>query len=234
MHVALIGYLNRILLPLLIVVLLHPVVLAIASLVGLGKVDLLVLVVQLVVLDDLSDHFSNVLFVCHLFENGGDSIQLHIRHVIVPGRARDGVLRLEEVSDWRVVHDDHISHWPSEPGQVLHKGVVEVGAVLSEQFVPAVALGVQLPHQRFGVFRKRSGKHDKFVVFGHPVQEFSYTRPHKDVDLADVALDFNGKDDVWVVDLFELGVDKGLIEVKDECLLANVRLSLRTDEIVLL
>ena len=109
-----------------------------------SQIDLLSSVVDLVVLDDFPYDLPDVFFVSHLLEKRGDSAQLSIRHVVVPTRARDRVLRLEHESNGRVVYDDHICHWPAKPGQILYERVVVVCTVLSKELVRAEAFWVQL------------------------------------------------------------------------------------------
>ena len=149
LHLTLICNLNSVLL--LVLALFDPIILTVASLMRF-QVNLLVLVIKLVVLDNLTNDLSDVLFISHLLQNSGNPVELSVRHVIVPTGARNSVLGLKEVRDRRVVNDYNIGHGSAQSSQVLHESIVEVGAVLAEQLVPAVAFRVQLADQRLGVF----------------------------------------------------------------------------------
>lgn len=50
-------------------------------------------------------------------------------------------------------------------------------------------------------------------MFAHSFEEAWNSRPHEDVDLADLALDFDREDDVGVLNRLELGVDKSFVKV---------------------
>mmetsp|Transcript_2375 Transcript_2375/g.3605 ORF Transcript_2375/g.3605 Transcript_2375/m.3605 type:complete len:317 (-) Transcript_2375:521-1471(-) len=116
-----------------------------------SQVQLFSLVVEGIVLYNLSNYLSDIILVSHLLKDGCDPIQFGVGHVVVPTDARDGVLRLEHEGDRRVVNDDNISHRTTQLGQILHEGVVVVSAVLTEELVGAEAIGVQLSDKGLGV-----------------------------------------------------------------------------------
>jgi hypothetical protein len=69
-------------------------------------------------------------------------MQLAVVRVIVPGEDGHGVLWLEHVGYWRVVHDDNVGHLSAETGHVLHVGILKPGTMLAEQLVRANLVGV--------------------------------------------------------------------------------------------
>ena len=192
------------------------------------QVDLLCAVVDHVVSDDLPDDFSDVFLKGQLLKKGGDLVQLHVAHVVVPTGAGDGVLWLEHESDWGVVHDDDICHGSAKPGQVLDEGIVVEGAVLPEEFVGAESFWIQLGHQWLGILGQTGSENDQFVVLAHSLEEAGYTRPNKNIDLTYLALNLNRKDDVSIFNRLELRMHKGFIQVKHECLSSNIVLALRS------
>lgn len=64
----------------------------------------------------------------------------------------------------------------------------------------------------------------------HTVQKLGDAWTHQNVNLANVTLDFDWQHDVWVLNLFELRMHQSFIEVKHQCLFANLRFSLRPNE----
>ena len=68
-------------------------------------------------------------------------------------------------------------------------------------------------------------------MFMHSFQEFLYSGANENKYVTDVTLDFYGQDNIWVLDWLEGGVYEGLVEVKDQGLLPDVRPSLRSKKI---
>ena len=79
-----------------------------------GQVQLLLTDINLVVDNDRSDDFPDVLFVSHSLENSGYPRQLAVRGVVIPADCRYGIFWLEEISYWGVVHNNDVSHWSAE------------------------------------------------------------------------------------------------------------------------
>ena len=59
-------------------------------------------------------------------------------------------------------------------------------------------------------------------MFGHPIEELTDAGAHENINLADLALDFDRQNDVWVVDDLELRVHQCLVKVKHESLAADL------------
>ena len=116
-----------------------------------SEVQLFLLGVNLVAVNYCLDHPPHIIFVRHPLQQRAQTRQLLVAWVVVPTDCRHCILWLEQVSDWRVVDNDHVLHRAAQSSQVFDKGIVEEGAVLPEQFVAAVLVRVQLRHQRLRV-----------------------------------------------------------------------------------
>lgn len=160
------------------------------TLVGL-QIDLLGTVVDLVVLDDLSDHAAYIVLVSQLLEYRGDPVQFGIAHIVVPAGARNGILRLPKVSDGRIVDDDDIGHWPTQTSKILHEGVVELRTMLTEELVLAEAIRVKLRDKRLSIFGQTCRENHKLVVLGHSVKELADSWPHKNIDLPNLSFNLH-------------------------------------------
>jgi hypothetical protein len=53
---------------------------------------------------------------------------------------------LEQIRNGWVVNNNNIIHIPPQSSQILHKGIVIVGTVFSEEFVRAQLLRIKLEH----------------------------------------------------------------------------------------
>jgi len=123
-----------------------------------GEVKLLLFGVNLVVLDNRTDDLAHVILVGHFLENRGDSRQFSVVWIIIPINCRDSVLRLKQICNRRVINNYNIIHIPSQSGQILHKGIVIVGTVLSEEFIRAKLVRIKLKHQRLCILGQTSRK----------------------------------------------------------------------------
>ena len=112
------------------------------SFVGGVQVYLLSSLIDVVVRCDLSDDLADVWFVGEPLKDVRDAAQLSVSGVIVPGKDRHGVLRLEHIGNWGVVNDDDVCHLTPQTSHVFYIGVGEPGAMLSEEFVRAVFVWV--------------------------------------------------------------------------------------------
>ena len=198
------------------------------------KINLFLLLIDRIIFDHFPDDLADIGLICHFLEDRGNPRQFCVLHVVIPGDARNSILRLEQESNRRVVNDDYVGHRTAQPRQVLDKGIVEVRAMLAEEFVPAVTLWVQLLHQGLGVLRQTGGEHNQLVVLGHTVEELANARSDEDVNLTDLALDLDRQDDVWVLDLLELGVHQSLIKVEHKSFAADHLFRLRANQPLLL
>jgi len=163
--------------------------------------------INLVVLNHSSYDLADIFLTDHSIEESCDSIELSIGGVVVPGNSGHSIFWLEKVCYWRVIHDNYILHWTPKSRQVLHERVVEESAVLSEQEVRAHLLRVKVLHQGLCVLRETRSEDDELVYFVHALEELGNERPHKNVDRADLTIDFDGKHDISTFHRFERGVD---------------------------
>lgn len=76
----------------------------------LGQIYLFSPVIKSVVLNDLSNDFPHIIFVCQLFQKSSDPVELSISHIIVPTNAGDGIFRLEHEGDGGIINYDYIGH----------------------------------------------------------------------------------------------------------------------------
>lgn len=193
------------------------------------QVDLLCTVVDLIVLDYLADYAADVVLVGELFEDGGDPVELGVAHVVVPTCARNGVLGLPQVRDRRVVDNDHVRHGAAQASEVLHKGIVELGAVFSEKFVCTETIWVELCNKRLCVFRQTRREDDKLVMLRHSVEKLADSRSHQNVDLPNLSLYLYRKHNIRSFDWLELRVHQCLVEVQHQGLPADIALRLWPD-----
>jgi hypothetical protein len=89
-------------------------------------------IINLVIFDDFSNVFSNIIFISKLFQNRCNFIKLSVAHIIVPTYTWNSIFRLEHESNWRVVNDNHICHFTPKSSQIFYKSTVEEGAMLPE------------------------------------------------------------------------------------------------------
>ena len=79
---------------------------------------------------------------------------------------------------------------------------------------------------RHRVFLDACSKHHDLIIFAHLEDELFRVWAHIDIDSLYVAVDIDGLLDVAVLQLFETGVDQGLIQVQDERFLAHMVVNL--------
>lgn len=96
------------------------------------KVELLLLWANFVRSDHRSNHAANIIFVHHPLQKSCYSGQLGIIRVIVPIDSWDGIFRVEEIGDRRVIDNDDVFHISTEACQVFDECVVVICAVLSK------------------------------------------------------------------------------------------------------
>lgn len=175
------------------------------------QVDLLLPWINLVVCDDCPDDLADVFFTVESIKEERNSVQFGIAGVVVPRNSWHGILRLEQVGNGRVVDDDYILHGAAQPGQVLDKGVIEEGAVLTEQQVRTHLLWVEMLHQRLCILGKTGREDDQLVCLMHALEELSHEWAHQDVDWADLTIDFDWEHDVGILHRLERRVHEGFV-----------------------
>lgn len=147
-----------------------------------GQVDLLLSWINFIILDDGPDDLADIVFAIQPIEQGRNPVQLSIGGFVVPRNGRHGILRLEEISDRGVVDNDHVFHWATQSSQILHKGVIEEGAVLAEQEVRAHLLWIKMLHQGLCILGQTCREDDKLVDLVHLFEELGNEGSHQHID----------------------------------------------------
>ena len=75
--------------------------------------------------------------------------------------------------------------------------------MLTEEQVRAHFCGVKLLHERLSIFGQRSSEDDQFINFVHLFQELSYKWSDKDVNSADLAINFDWQHDISTLNWLE-------------------------------
>lgn len=141
--------------------------------------------------------------------------KLFVTLVVVPADSWDCIFGLEHVGNRRVINDDHVLHIAAKSRQILDEGVIVEGTVLSEKFVAAQVLRVQLTHQRLCIFWKWGSEHHNLIFFGHSLEELLYVRSYKDVDRIDLTIDFDWQGNIWIFYKLELRMHQSLVQIED-------------------
>ena len=168
------------------------------------QIDLLRAVLDLVVLDYLSDDAAYIILVGQLLKYRGDPVQFGITHIVVPAGAGNGIFRLPKVSDGRIVDDDDVGHWPTQTSKILHEGIVELRTMLTEELVLAEAIWVKLRDKWLSIFGQTCRENHKLVVLRHSVKELADSRPHKNVDLPNLSFNLDWQHDIGSLHWLEL------------------------------
>ena len=84
-----------------------------ASLVRL-QVQLFRFLIDLIILNNFSYNSSNIIFISEFFQNGSNSVELGIFHVVVPADARNGILWLKQEGNRRIIYYNDICHWSAK------------------------------------------------------------------------------------------------------------------------
>ena len=87
--------------------------------------------------------------------------------------------------------------------------------MLSVELISTLFVRIQNVAKWCCIFGETRCENDHFIEFAHPLQELLDAWSHENVDLANLALDLNWKDNVGVLDRLELRVDEGLIQIED-------------------
>mmetsp|Transcript_2806 Transcript_2806/g.6253 ORF Transcript_2806/g.6253 Transcript_2806/m.6253 type:complete len:265 (-) Transcript_2806:467-1261(-) len=153
-----------------------------------------------------------------------DDSQFVVVHLVDPGNAPDGVLRVEEVREGGVVHDHRVLQIPSEQAQVLHVVALVLGAALPKEAVADDPADVQLVEQRVGVLVQGGRVDDHLVLLAAPPQVLVHPRPLAYVHVVHHVFDLHGYDVVRVGHGAEARVDQGLVQVQHEAKLPLVLL----------
>lgn len=90
--------------------------------------------------------------------------------------------------------------------------------MLSKEPSSAESIGIHLIHQWIRILRQTSSENNDLVVVSHDPQEIVDAGSFLYEDLADVAIDIDWDDEVWVLDLVKLTVDQRLVQVENKCL----------------
>ena len=101
-----------------------------------------------------------------------------ILRIVIPTNDWQGILRLKHVGNRGIVHNNYILHGSTQSSQVLNEGIVDKGAVLSEEFIGAQLLGVKDSYKGVRILAKGCSKDNEFVVFVHSLEELSDSRSH--------------------------------------------------------
>ena len=168
------------------------------------QIDLLRTVLDLVVLDYLSNDAAYIILVGQLLKYRGDPVQFGITHIVVPAGAGNGIFRLPKVSDGRIVDDDDVGHWPTQTSEILHEGIVELCTMLTKELVLAEAIWVKLCDKWLSIFGQTCRENHKLIVLGHSVKELADSRPHKNVDLPNLSFNLDWQHDIGSLHWLEL------------------------------
>lgn len=126
------------------------------------------------------------------------------------------MLGLQHVGRRRVIENDGIFCGSSDLAHVLREHALHVRAVLAEEASCAESICIHLVHERISVLGQTRREYNDLVVVGHHAKEIVNARSFLHEDLADVAVDVYGDDEVGVLDLIKLTVHKRLIEIQHE------------------
>ena len=198
------------------------------------EIQLFSSIVDCVVFYDFPNYLSHVLFVGQSFKQCSYSIKLRIGHIIIPRNTRNGILRLKHKSNWWIIHNYHISHWPTQSCKILDKSIIVKCTVLSKQFVRAETLWIKLSDQWFRIFWKTCSEYNHFIVFTHSLKEAWNTWSYQNVNLANLPLNLDWQYNISILNRFELRVDKGLIQVENKSFSSNILFALWADQPLLL
>ena len=96
--------------------------------------------------------------------------------------------------------------------------------MLSEQPHSTIGTGIHLVHQWIGVLRQTSREYNELVVLRHDLKEIVDARSLLHENVAHGAFDVDRDDEVGVLDLIELAVYQGLIQIEHQCFHAFILL----------
>lgn len=145
------------------------------------------------------------------FAKSSDPLQLCVTGIVIPTDGGHCIFRLEQVGYRRVVNNDYIFHGSAQSGQVFDIRVIEEGAVLAEEQIGAHFARIQILHQRLRILRETRCEDDKLVNLVHLLEELGYIRSHKDINSANLTINFDWEHNIGIFNRLERGVDKGLI-----------------------
>jgi len=190
--------------------------------------------VELVVLDGVGDHITDVIGLRQHLKWRYQEVQLVVVGIIVPGKDGQTILGLELITVGRVVDDDDVLHGATDAFHVLDEHVLGVGAVFAKQALWRDIHWVQDVHQRVGVFRQRGSENHNLVVLADFLDEFAAVGTHLHIDRADTTLNIDGQHDVVGWRRREGRVNQGLVNVEDQSFTASHVLRLRSQQRLLI
>ena len=167
------------------------------------QIQLLLSRVNLIVSDDSANDFPDVFLKGHALQEIGYALELSVGRVVIPRHGWNGILWLEKVSYWRIVNNDDVFHGPSKPCQILHIGVIEECAVLSEQQVRAHLARIEVLHQWLRILGQARSEDHQLVDLVHLFEELCDEGTHKHVDGAYLIVDLDWEHDVGIFNRFE-------------------------------
>ena len=170
-----------------------------------------------VVAHEVLDGVAAVVDLAELDEERDQVEELLVLHVIVPGDDGNCLLGLQHVGRGRVVEDHCIFCTSADLAHVLGEDTLHVSAVLTEETSCAEAVGVHLVHEWVGVLGETRCEDDHLVVLGHGPEEIVDAWPLLHKDLAGVAIDVDRNNKIRILNLIELTVHEGLIQIQHEC-----------------
>ena len=87
--------------------------------------------------------------------------------VFIPRQNGQAILWLKLVTIWRVIDDYDIFHATAHSLHILHKLIVEVGAVFTEETLWSYLFRVQYVHQWNRILRQARSEDDHLVVLAY-------------------------------------------------------------------
>ena len=106
--------------------------------------------------------------------------------------------------------------------------------MLSIELISTFFVRIQNVAKRCCIFGETRCENDHFIEFTHPFQELVNTWSYENIDLTNLALDFNWEHDIGILDWFELRMDEGLIQIKDKRFSTHIVLPLGPDQRLLI
>mmetsp|Transcript_19442 Transcript_19442/g.74564 ORF Transcript_19442/g.74564 Transcript_19442/m.74564 type:complete len:230 (-) Transcript_19442:722-1411(-) len=156
-------------------------------------------------------------------QEAAEAGQLVVRLVVEEGRARQGVLWVQEVGRRTVVHDDGPPLVPAQQRHVLDVVTLPQHAALSEEAVgderPA---GVEAVEQRVGVVVHAGGEHDHLKVARHHLHEVHQPRPGHHMHGMHGRSKAHGDNEVCACHGLEVGMHQRLVQVQHQAHFALV------------
>lgn len=111
-----------------------------------------------VVADVAGNGVAHVVDLGHLNEEGHVLVEHAVLHVVVPREDGHAALGLQHVRRRRVVDNYHVLQITPQHAHIFREHALDEAAVLTEEALGAVALGVHLVHQRIRVLKAETAR----------------------------------------------------------------------------